>query len=80
MHGMGPGVQDRYESCAMVGNSGALLNAKWGRDIDAHDMVFRFNQAPTKGFEVAVGTRTTYESLNSHWLRLLLSPRRRGFP
>ena len=33
----------------MVGSSGIVLNYEAGKDIDAHDMVFRFNSAPTKG-------------------------------
>eukprot|EP00854_Cymbomonas_tetramitiformis_P013815 gene13815-16325_t len=36
-----------------------LLQYRQGRAIDAHDAVFRFNDAPTKGFEDHVGRRTT---------------------
>eukprot|EP00898_Chlorokybus_atmophyticus_P001584 jgi/Chlat1/2426/Chrsp17S02675 len=57
-------AQERYGTCAIVGNSGALLRAEYGREIDAHDMVWRFNQAPVKGYETHVGARTTHESLN----------------
>ncbi|KAK3280217.1 hypothetical protein CYMTET_11936 [Cymbomonas tetramitiformis] len=48
-----------WRSCAVVGNSGLLLKYRQGRAIDAHDAVFRFNDAPTKGFEDHVGRRTT---------------------
>ena len=41
----------RFTSCAVVGNSGALLRQRLGADIDAHGAVFRINQAPTAGFE-----------------------------
>ena len=34
--------------CAVVGNSGVLLDAVVGDAIDSHDTVIRFNAAPTK--------------------------------
>ena len=36
--------RERYGTCAIVGNSGAMLQQEFGKDIDAHDMVYRFNQ------------------------------------
>mmetsp|Transcript_94768 Transcript_94768/g.148224 ORF Transcript_94768/g.148224 Transcript_94768/m.148224 type:complete len:326 (-) Transcript_94768:77-1054(-) len=48
------------KTCALVSNSGALLARKAGIDIDAHDIVFRFNTAPTQGFEDYVGNKTDY--------------------
>lgn len=54
-----------YSSCALVGNSGVMLVAKQGKAIDAHDMVFRFNGAPTKGLEEYVGSRTDFRLVNS---------------
>jgi hypothetical protein len=35
--------------CAVVGNSGVLLNTTFGSDIDAHQVVIRLNAAPTYG-------------------------------
>eukprot|EP00899_Mesostigma_viride_P002010 jgi/Mesvir1/1180/Mv17676-RA.1 len=46
------------KSCALVGSSDALLSCGKGREIDAHDIVIRLNDAPTKGFEDHVGRRT----------------------
>jgi len=54
-----------YETCAIVGSSGILLNYKRGAEIDSHDMVFRFNSAPTKGFEEFCGRKTTHRITNS---------------
>ena len=59
-------------TCAVIGNSGTLLHVALGHEIDAHDMVYRFNQAPTLGFEKYTGTRCTHESLNSAWAKALL--------
>jgi hypothetical protein len=43
--------EDPYDqTCAIVGSSGIVLNYEDGAAIDAHDMVFRFNSAPTKGY------------------------------
>lgn len=43
-----------YDSCAVVGSSGAMLAAERGAEIDAHDLVMRFNNARTEGFEAYV--------------------------
>ncbi|GJP45229.1 hypothetical protein CLOM_g4646 [Closterium sp. NIES-68] len=49
-----------WDSCAVVGNSGSLLLREDGEEIDKHDMVMRFNTAPTKGYERQVGKKTTF--------------------
>lgn len=61
----------RYRSCALVGNSGSLLEHALGTEIDAHEMVYRFNQAPTHGFVKHVGKRTDFESLNAHHAQVI---------
>nr|CAF25172.1 alpha-2,3-sialyltransferase ST3Gal I [Ciona savignyi]CAG28327.1 putative alpha-2,3-sialyltransferase [Ciona savignyi] len=45
--------------CAVVGNSGNLINSKYG-NIDSHDFVIRLNKGPTEGFENDVGRKTTH--------------------
>uniref|UniRef100_A0A6J0USA8 alpha-N-acetylgalactosaminide alpha-2,6-sialyltransferase n=2 Tax=Pogona vitticeps TaxID=103695 RepID=A0A6J0USA8_9SAUR len=46
--------------CAVVGNGGILNGSHQGKEIDAHDFVFRLNGAITKGFENDVGTKTSF--------------------
>ncbi|GAB0086269.1 beta-galactoside alpha-2,6-sialyltransferase 2 [Sergentomyia squamirostris] len=53
------------KSCAVVSSAGSLANSKLGKFIDLHDLVMRFNHAPTEGFEVDVGTKTTIRLINS---------------
>ncbi|NWI08360.1 SIA7B sialyltransferase, partial [Crypturellus soui] len=50
----------RCVRCAVVGNGGILNGSRQGRDIDAHDLVFRLNGAVIKGFEADVGTKTSF--------------------
>lgn len=51
-------------SCAVVGNSGKLLETQFGEAIDRHESVFRFNAAVTEGYEQFVGSKTTFRILN----------------
>ncbi|MCB0353459.1 MAG: glycosyltransferase family 29 protein [Bdellovibrionales bacterium] len=53
-------------SCAVVGNSGVLLQQEYGPEIDSHDFVIRFNQARTRGYERRTGAKTSLRILNLH--------------
>jgi len=57
-------TKQKFESCAAVGNSGGLLRSRAGQMIDEHDVVLRFNAAPTKTFEEFTGSKTTFRLLN----------------
>ena len=57
-----------YHRCALVASAGVLLRSHLGETIDAHDMVMRFNAAPTKGYEHYVGKKTTYRISNGEHL------------
>jgi hypothetical protein len=51
-------------SCAIVGSSGSLTGSRLGTQIDAHDVVMRFNLAPAGGaWGADVGNRTTVRVL-----------------
>ncbi|MEZ4750087.1 MAG: glycosyltransferase family 29 protein [Bdellovibrionota bacterium] len=43
---------------AVVGNAASVLHWRAGSQIEASDLVVRFNEARTKGFETSVGQRT----------------------
>lgn len=43
------------------------MTLKYGEQIDAHDVVMRMNQAPVKGYEAHVGSKTTHRLLNRLW-------------
>ncbi|MCA9790117.1 MAG: glycosyltransferase family 29 protein, partial [Cyanobacteria bacterium HKST-UBA05] len=60
-----------HASCAVVGNSGNLRQSGYGPRIDAHPVVFRMNQAPTKPFEADVGRRTTVRYTALHHVAAL---------
>ncbi|KAH7962167.1 hypothetical protein HPB52_014669 [Rhipicephalus sanguineus] len=57
-----------FNSCALVSSAGSMLGSKLGPEIDGHETVVRFNDAPTAGFEDDVGARTTMRLLNSQVL------------
>ena len=57
-----------FSTCAVVGNGGTLKTTKFGKSIDSHEVVFRANQAPIKGYEDKVGAKTTFRILNKRWL------------
>lgn len=45
------------KSIAIVGNSGYLLQNKYGKLIDSHDLVLRMNNFITTGYEESVGKK-----------------------
>lgn len=49
----------QFNTCAVVGFGGTVLREENGFLIDAAEAVFRFNTAPTVGYERYVGSRTT---------------------
>jgi len=51
-------MEKRWERCAVVSSSDALLQFSFGAEIDGYDAVFRINMSPTEGFEGFVGSRT----------------------
>ncbi|XP_028772528.1 beta-1,6-galactosyltransferase GALT29A-like isoform X2 [Neltuma alba] len=64
------GSERRYSSCAVVGNSGILLNNDYGKLIDSHEAVIRLNNARVEKFEKKVGSKTSISFVNSNILHL----------
>ncbi|XP_041457400.1 alpha-2,8-sialyltransferase 8F-like [Lytechinus variegatus] len=56
--------ETRYRSCAVIGNSGVLLNSSCGNDIDKHDFVFRCNLASLSQFKIDVGMKSSLTTMN----------------
>ncbi|XP_071961177.1 uncharacterized protein [Antedon mediterranea] len=67
-----------YRTCAVVGNSGILLNSGCGAEIDAHDFVMRSNLASITEFIKDVGNKTNVMSINYHETKELLHCIRSG--
>ncbi|GJQ82191.1 ST6Gal [Trypoxylus dichotomus] len=56
---------NKFNSCAIISSAGSSTKSSNGKLIDSYNLVLRFNNAPTKGFENDVGKRTTLRILNS---------------
>ena len=54
----------RMGRCAVVGNSGAMLQQEYGKYIDAHDTVMRINILPTAKYVASLGTKTSFRVLS----------------
>ncbi|CAH2291506.1 alpha-N-acetylgalactosaminide alpha-2,6-sialyltransferase 2-like [Pelobates cultripes] len=66
--------------CAVLGNGGIMNGSGMGKEIDAHDYVFRVNGAITKGFEKDVGNRTSFFFFSTNTLmNSLTAYGRQGF-
>ena len=70
--------KEEIQYIAINRNAGHLMTKPYGKYIDAHDVVVRFNILPTTGFEKYVGTKTTLRMLNGR--RSIALCCRRNFP
>jgi hypothetical protein len=61
-----------FTTCAVVG--GGKSDKQWGANIDANSAVFRFNDAPTRGFESLVRAPQLAPQLASAHSELPLAP------
>ena len=68
----------KYTSCAVVGSSGKMVGASFGKEIDGHAFVVRHNNAPTEGFEADVGGKTSMMIQSSSAVRVLYWADERG--
>lgn len=59
------------KTCAIVSNSGDLMNHEYGGIIDSHDVVIRCNWSLIDGYEKNVGTRTDIRVTCVHLARLI---------
>ncbi|XP_070498011.1 beta-galactoside alpha-2,6-sialyltransferase 2 [Chironomus tepperi] len=55
----------RGKTCVIVSSAGSLASSNLGEFIDSHDIVMRFNHAPTISYESDVGSKTTIRIVNS---------------
>ncbi|KAK9530161.1 hypothetical protein VZT92_011683 [Zoarces viviparus] len=63
---------DKCLRCAVVATGGILNGSKMGKEIDAHDYVFRMNGAAIKGYEEDVGNRTSVYVHTAHSITMSL--------
>lgn len=74
---IGPSRVDQFldlhcNHCALVSSSGQMLRAEAGEEIDGIDCVIRMNNAPTRGFEKDVGSRTSVRVVSHTSVPLLV--------
>jgi len=55
----------RFNTCAVVSSAGSLKDSGLGAYIDSHDIVIRFNNAPTDQHDKDVGNKTSIRIVNS---------------
>lgn len=66
--------EQRVKSCALVGNSGILLNSHCGEVIDETDVIIRMNLAVFgHEYSSAVGSRVSFMTINSLQIKELVS-------
>uniref|UniRef100_A0A452HCL4 Uncharacterized protein n=1 Tax=Gopherus agassizii TaxID=38772 RepID=A0A452HCL4_9SAUR len=65
-------LQLNCDICAIVSNSGQMAGQKVGTEIDQSSCIWRMNNAPTKGYEVDVGKKTTIRVVSHTSVPLLL--------
>ena len=70
----------RFRTCAVVSSASSLKKHKFGEEIDAHDAVFRFNLAPTAGYEDMVGSKTTIRIMNSKVQKSFVNSKSKRIP
>ncbi|XP_006817772.1 alpha-N-acetylneuraminide alpha-2,8-sialyltransferase-like [Saccoglossus kowalevskii] len=58
-----PLVNQRFSTCAIIGNGGILKGSKCGNEIDRHSFVIRSNLPPIAEFTVDAGRKTNLTSL-----------------
>ncbi|QDZ25359.1 sialyltransferase [Chloropicon primus] len=61
----GPLGARQYKTCAIVGNAGHMVKKKYGKYIDNHDLVMRFNTQALGRFKDKVGSKVTMRILNN---------------
>ncbi|XP_071796903.1 alpha-N-acetyl-neuraminyl-2,3-beta-galactosyl-1,3-N-acetyl-galactosaminide alpha-2,6-sialyltransferase-like [Asterias amurensis] len=60
-------------TCALVSNSGHITHSRRGDEIDEAECVFRLNSAPTIGYELDVGRKTTVRVISQEGLSELIA-------
>ncbi|KAM3619956.1 uncharacterized protein V6R79_016303 [Siganus canaliculatus] len=62
-------------TCALVTSSGQLTGSRRGREIDRSDCVIRMNDAPSRGYHLDVGKRTSLRVVAHSSLQRVLQSR-----